>query len=96
MNKNGINAKNAFEALSLVFIMTVISLIMIFSNFENGIRDFWDKNKELSVLIEDTLTQDYIDVDKVDKKTLLKWEYEETKGEVDVFGELFKEYWGEK
>lgn len=95
MNKNGINAKNAFEALSLVFIMTVISLIMIFSNFENGIRDFWDKNKELSVLIEDSLTQDYIDVDKVDKKTLLKWEYEETKGGVDVFSELFNEYWGE-
>ena len=96
MNKNGINAKNAFEALSLVFVLTVISLIMIFSNFENGIRDFWDKNKELSVLIEDVVANDYVNLDEIDKKTLLQWEYEETKGGVDVFAELFYEYWSEE
>lgn len=92
MNSKGINIKIAFEVLSLVLILTVISLVMIYSSFEKGIVDFWEKNKEVSTLIQDSLSDDIVNLDGVSKKDILVKEYIETKGDVDVFSELFGEY----
>ena len=46
MNKKELG--DIFKALTLFFILTVVSLVMIFAKFEQGVKDFW-KSEQASV-----------------------------------------------
>ncbi len=35
-----------FKALTLFFALTVISIVMIFGKFEQGVEDFWEEEEE--------------------------------------------------
>ena len=51
MNKKEIG--ELFKALTLFFILTVVSIVMIYSKFEQGVEDFWE-NEQNSTEIGET------------------------------------------
>ncbi len=51
MNKKELG--DIFKALTLFFILTVVSLVMIFAKFEQGVKDFWE-NEQNSTEIGET------------------------------------------
>ena len=51
MNKKELG--DIFKALTLFFILTVVSLVMIFAKFEQGVKDFWE-NEQNSIEIGET------------------------------------------
>ena len=50
MNKKEIG--ELFKALTLFFILTVVSIVMIYSKFEQGVEDFW-KNEQNSTVVSE-------------------------------------------
>ena len=44
MSKSDIG--DLFKVLTLFFALTVISLVMIFGKFEQGVEDFWEEEEE--------------------------------------------------
>ena len=51
MNKKELG--DIFKTLILFFILTVVSLVMIFAKFEQGVKDFWE-NEQNSTEIGET------------------------------------------
>jgi len=51
MNKKELG--DIFKALTLFFILTVVSLVMVFAKFEQGVKDFWE-NEQNSTEIGET------------------------------------------
>ena len=86
--------------LSLFFAMAVISLVLVYSNFEAGMDEAWedDRNKE-TVFDNDAFCQ-IIDLDNykisggVDdfEENQLVFEYMESGGKLDVFGAVMDEH----
>ena len=53
--ENNMNKKelgDIFKALTLFFILTVVSLVMVFAKFEQGVKDFW-QNEEIPTIVEE-------------------------------------------
>lgn len=68
MNKRDIY--EIFKALTLFFILTVVSIVMVFAKFEEGVVDFWESKEELKSVVNEI----NFDIEK-----------EKTTGEVDEF-----------
>lgn len=90
--------KNCFEVLSLFFVLAVMSVVMIYGKFEQGVEDFWKNGVEE----EKTEETEEINLDSQETsgevsdfyKQQLIFEYMETKGETEVFKEIFELYTG--
>ena len=101
MNEKGeITIKGCFEALSMFFILTVISLVMIYGKFEQGVEAFWenilfDGSQEV-IKESDSIVN--LDEGKISSpvsdlyKNKLTLEYMENGGDVDVFTSIFEEH----
>ena len=54
-----ISIKEVFKTLSLFFVLTLISIVMFFSKFEQGVEDFWagkQENSQVKEAIEQVIT----------------------------------------
>ena len=47
-----IGIKEIFKTLSLFFVLTVITLLLISGKFRQGVEDFWENNEKASETIE--------------------------------------------
>ncbi|MBQ8145161.1 MAG: hypothetical protein IJ039_00100 [Clostridia bacterium] len=96
-NEKNITLKECIQVLSLFFILSIISVLMLYTEFEQGIENFWQDKEEHLDVFENEQFNDLIDLDNVeitedvsefDKKELAS-RYMESNGEVDVFNEIF-------
>ena len=60
--KNGMG--DIFGVLLLFFCMTVISLVMVFSRFEDAALDFWKGQEGLAEAVDALTENDIFDTDK--------------------------------
>ena len=60
MNKKDIC--EIFKALTLFFVLTVVSIVMIYSKFEEGIESFWQEQEEIKAVVNE------IDFGKITKE----------------------------
>lgn len=98
-----LNAKEIFITLILFFTLSVISIVLVYSTFEEGIEDFWEENREVKAHLESNAIFDLIDLDNVktsggvydfDKESLAN-RYVQSGGKLDLMWELFNESVGE-
>ena len=95
---NKINYSKTAKILCVLFVLSVASIVMVYSKFVQGVEDFWQE-KDASVLA-DGLIYDVIDLDTLEpeqEETVsmidsLASEYMEKQGEVSVFDEIFTCY----
>ena len=100
MNNKEISIKECVRVLTLFFILSLISVVMIYSKFEQGVEDFWKNKKDSENIASDSLFYDIIDLDSVEtsggvceiEENSLEKSYIESNGEVNVFMELFEKY----
>ena len=99
-NEKNISLKDCIQVLSLFFILSVISVLLFYTKFEQGVKDFWQSREEYADVFENEILEDLIDLDSVeipkdvsiiDKNELVK-EYINTKGDTEVFNEIFNYY----
>lgn len=50
--------KEIFKALTLFFILTVVSIVMIFAKFEQGVEDFWKDEAGSSYVSEQEVNEE--------------------------------------
>ena len=95
-----IGIKEVFKTLTLFFALSVLSLVLFYSKFEQGVEDFWQNNEEYAETIENSGIYEIIDLDNVkterdvyeiDKKSIEEG-YVRSKGELNVFKVIFEEY----
>ncbi len=98
-NEKNITLKECIQVLSLFFILSIISVIMLYTEFEQGVENFWKNKEEYLDVFENDGFNELIDLDKVeikgdvsviDKKDLTQ-RYINSGGEVQVFNEIFNE-----
>ena len=101
MNKKGeITIKGCFEVLSLFFILTVLSLVLIYSKFEQGVEAFWQSTLNTQEMEKSSEGMGEINTDNVKiedqvsdfTKNQLVFEYMDSCGEIDVFSTIFQKY----
>lgn len=93
-NAQKISPLKTAKILCLFFILSVASVVLVYSNFVQGVEDFWQE-KDISVF-EDGLIYDLIDLDTLEPEQVettskidsLASEYIETQGGVSVFEEI--------
>ena len=95
---NEIRIKDIFKTLTLFFVLAVFSVILVYSNFEQGVEDFWVEEEELADAIDQSGLFDLIDLDSIviekdiqeaNNSELIE-EYIKTKGDVSVFDKIFQ------
>lgn len=47
-----------FKTLTLFFVLTVVSIVMIFAKFEQGVEDFWKNETESTVEFETNINEE--------------------------------------
>ncbi|MBO5312703.1 MAG: hypothetical protein J6B29_01930 [Clostridia bacterium] len=92
MSTRSITIKEAFEVMSLVLILSIISVIMVYSSFERGMENMWLGNDSLVSAVQGMLQENEASSDQTEYKDIIKSKYEENPEEVDVFYELFEYY----
>ncbi len=99
-NNKEISLKEALQVLSLFFILSIVSVIMIYAKFEQGVEDFWENSEKYEDAIKNSGFGEIIDLDSLetqgdvyefDQKELEK-RYREAGGDLNVFKELFDAY----
>ena len=96
-----IGIKGCFEVLSLFFVLAVVSVIMIYGKFEQGVNDFWENRLYEDTSVEKEENEEIRDADNIETsggvsdfyKNYLENQYIESNGEIDVFKEIFDIYW---
>lgn len=96
-----ISIREAIKVLTLFFILSVVSMVMIYSKFEQGVEDFWENREEYKNTVLDSEIFDLIDLDNVktadgvsdfDAEAKVN-EYIESGGEEQVFSSFFDTLW---
>lgn len=93
--KSEIDIKGCFEVLSLFFLLATVSIIMVYSTFDRGVSEFWKnkideekyENESIVSLDEGEMSGDVWEIEKGE----LVFEYIDSKGEAEVFWQLFEE-----
>lgn len=101
MNENKeISLKEVIQVLSLFFILSIVSVVMIYAKFEQGVEDFWKNSEKYEDVIINSDFGEIIDLDSLetqgdvyefDQKELEN-RYREANGNLNVFKELFDAY----
>lgn len=101
MNENKkISLKEVMQVLSLFFILSVVSIIMIYAKFEQGVEDFWNDKEKYEEVLENSGIGETIDLDSLEiqgdvyefDQNELEKRYKEANGNLNVFKELFDAY----
>ena len=99
-NSKEISLKEVIQVLSLFFILSIISVVMIYAKFEQGVEDFWKSKDDYEQVLENSAFCDIIDLDsietqgdvcEIDQKELEN-RYNEANGKFNVFNKLFEAY----
>ena len=99
-NEKQITLKEVFQVLSLFLILSVMSILMLYTKFEQGVEDFWQGKEKYASAIENSEFGAVIDLDSLeiqgdvyefDQKELEN-RYKESNGRINVFNELFEGY----
>ena len=99
-NSKEITFKEVIQVLSLFFILTIVSVVMIYAKFEQGVEDFWKSKDIYEDTFENSMLGDIIDLDSIETQgdvceidqNELENRYKESKGNFNVFNELFEAY----
>ena len=97
---NEICIKDVAKVLSLFFALAVISLVLVYSNFEKGMDEAWADIENSETIFDSEEICQLIDLDNYEttggvdefEENPLVLEYMESGGETDVFGNIMKEY----
>ena len=96
------SSKRVAKILCLFFALSVISIVMVYSEFVQGVENFWLSKAEDVSLPENNILSDLIDLDsytytdapcEIDRERMVE-EYIENRGGVSVFEEIFSQYLG--
>ena len=103
-NEREISLRECIQVLSLFFILSVRSVLLLYTKFEEGIEDFWSEREEYMDVFENEILGDIIDLDNIENmedvsvinKNEMTEEYINSKGEVRVFNKIFENYFTEE
>ena len=90
---NKINYSKTAKILCVLFVLSVASIVMVYSLFAQGVEDFWSENGGDVVVFDEGYIYDLIDLDAVENThkqaepdfDSLVIKYIETSGEVSDF-----------
>lgn len=100
MMDNEIKIKDIAKVLSLFFALAVISLVLVYSNFERGMDAAWQDGAREETIFDNEEFCEFIDLDNYEisggvddfEENQLVFEYMESGGNFDVFGCVMAEY----
>lgn len=99
-NTEKVSYKRTVKILCVFFVLSVISVAMVYTKFVQGVEDFWKDKAEDVSLLEDGVLSELIDLDayaptdepREIELEELALEYMEKQGGVSVFEEIFTKY----